>query len=192
MQVECDHCRRLVSFDAERPSFCAFCGKPLPPAEVTTAPDPGATTPAAPRLVPDDLPPVVGGYRLLRVIGQGGMGTVCEAEDPASGRRVAVKLIAPRFAAAPEAVERFRREGRLASAVAHPRCVFVYAADEDAGRPYLVLELMPGETLRDLVGQRGPLLPREAVTLALDVIDGLRSGRSGWKAPSAGTGTNRY
>jgi serine/threonine protein kinase len=155
MQVECDHCRRLLNFDAERPSFCAFCGQPLLSSGITTPPDPAATTPAAPFL-PRDLPAAVGGYRLLRVLGQGGMGTVCEAEDAATGRRVAVKLIAPHFAASGEAVERFRREGRLASAVAHPRCVFVYAADEDAGRPYLVLELMPGDTLRDLVRDRPP------------------------------------
>src|SRR5438552_1118271 len=56
---------------------------------------------------------------------------------------------------------------------AHPRCVFVYAADEDAGRPYIVMELMPGDTLHDLLEKRGPLPPAEAVAKILDVIDGL-------------------
>jgi hypothetical protein len=109
----------------------------------------------------------------LRRLGGGGMGTVYEAEDPA-GRRVALKLIAPGQELSADAVERFRREGRLASALAHPRCVFVYAADEDHGRPYIVMELMPGQTLADLVRQRGPLPVVEAVALALDVLEGLR------------------
>jgi serine/threonine protein kinase len=101
------------------------------------------------------------------------MGTVYEAEDAASGHRVALKLITPDFAT-PEAIERFRQEGRLASIVVHPRCVFVLAADEEAGQPYIVMELMPGQTLEDLVQQKGPLPPAEAVVKILDVVDGLR------------------
>jgi uncharacterized RDD family membrane protein YckC len=84
-----------------------------------------------------------------------------------------VKLIAPGQELAADSVERFRREGRLASALTHPRCVFVYAADEDAGRPYIVMELMPGRTLADLARDRGPLPPDEAVAKILDVLDGL-------------------
>jgi serine/threonine protein kinase len=74
---------------------------------------------------------VVGGYRLLRPLGEGGMGTVFESVT-ASGQHVAVKPIAPDFADSPETVERFRpQEGKLASTIAHPRCVFVLAADEE-------------------------------------------------------------
>jgi hypothetical protein len=71
-------------------------------------------------------------------------------------------------------VERFRREGRLASRIAHPRCVFVLAADEDEGRPYIVMELMPGATLADLLEERGWLPPGEAIAKILDVIEGLQ------------------
>jgi hypothetical protein len=101
------------------------------------------------------------------------MGTVYEAEDLESGRRVALKLIAADSVASPEAVERFRREGRLASTITHPRCVFVLAVDEEEGRPYIVMELMPGETLQTLVDRSGPLPPREAIGKILDVIEGL-------------------
>jgi uncharacterized RDD family membrane protein YckC len=73
-----------------------------------------------------------------------------------------------------EALARFRQEGRLASAISHPRCVFVLAADEEAARPYIVMELMPGETLEDLVNRQGPLPPEEAVAKILDVIEGLQ------------------
>jgi hypothetical protein len=102
------------------------------------------------------------------------MGSVFEAEDLASGRHVAVKLVAPEYLDSPDAVARFRREGRLASTIAHPRCVFVLAADEDAGRPYIVMELMPGTTLKDLVDERGPLPVEEAVRKILDVVEGLQ------------------
>src|SRR5262249_59338354 len=59
--------------------------------------------------------------------------------------------------------------------IAHPNCVFVLAADEEAGRPYIVMELMPGTTLKDLVEQQGPLPPEQAVAKILDVIDGLQA-----------------
>src|SRR5205085_2009873 len=55
----------------------------------------------------------------------------------------------------------------------HPRCVFVYAADEEAGRPYIVMELMPGQTLQDLVGEKGPLPVTDAVKKIMDVLEGL-------------------
>lgn len=120
------------------------------------------------------VPGQVGNYRLLRPLGKGGMGTVYEAEEQSTGRHVALKLIAPTIAASGAAVERFRQEGRLAGMISHPRCVFVLAADEDAGQPYIVMELMPGSTLKDLVERHGPLPPQEAVAKILDVIEGLQ------------------
>jgi serine/threonine protein kinase len=123
----------------------------------------------------DAVPVDIGGYRLIRILGEGGMGTVYEAEDSASGQRVALKLISARFALSPDAVKRFRREGRLASTIAHSRCVFVLAADEEAGQPYIAMELMPGDTLQTLVKEFGPAPPERAVATILDVIDGLHA-----------------
>jgi eukaryotic-like serine/threonine-protein kinase len=137
--------------------------------------DPEALTlPPTPSAPPGDGPvETVGSYRLIRPLGAGGMGRVFEAEDKDTGRRVAVKLVAREFAASADALERFRKEGRLASAIAHPRCVFVLAADEEAGRPYIVMELMQGSTLKDLVDEQGPLPPEQAVRKILDVVEGL-------------------
>jgi hypothetical protein len=128
--------------------------------------------PTAVGLAPGPLPPAVGAYRPLRLLGAGGMGRVYEAED-ASGRRVALKLISPGFADSHAALERFRQEGRLASRITHPRCVFVHEADEQAGQPYIVMELMPGDTLKDLVERQGPLPADEAIAKVLDIIEGL-------------------
>jgi hypothetical protein len=169
MHIACPRCDAVLEFNARPPAFCSQCGHSLP------APDQLATAAYVPAEVEAPaVPEAVGGYRLLRRLGGGGMGAVYEAEEAASGRRVAVKLIAPEYAESPEAVQRFRQEGRLASAIAHPRCVFVLAADEEAGQPYIVMELMPGATLEGLVEERGPLPPEEAVAKLLDVIDGLR------------------
>jgi hypothetical protein len=177
MQVVCSRCQTILEYSHQRPSFCSQCGTALdqPP----TATQPFDPTPTAaegkPSPAGSEIPPErVGGYRLLRSLGAGGMGAVYEAEDTASGRRVALKLIAPDYADSTDAVERFRREGRLASTLSHPRCVFVLAADEEAGRPYIVMELMPGRTLGDLVAEQGPMEPATAVKRILDVIEGLQ------------------
>jgi hypothetical protein len=177
MQLTCPRCHHTLEYSGDRPSFCAWCGNPLAETKPALTPvDPEAPTLAPGPAAPGDepVPEAVGGYRLLRVLGGGGMGTVYEAEDTASGRHVALKLISADYAGSPDAVERFRQEGRLASALSHPRCVFVLAADEDAGRPYIVMELMPGPTLQDLVEKNGPLSPEEAVAKILDVIEGLQ------------------
>jgi hypothetical protein len=177
MQLDCPECGHILEFSSERPLFCAFCGKPLSRSDEPTAQlDPNATRPAVTRAggAIHEAPERVGPYRLLRPLGGGGMGTVYEAADTHSGRHVALKLIAPEYAGSPDAVERFRQEGRLASLIAHPRCVFVFAADEEAGRPYIVMELMPGSTLQELADRKGPLPPEQAVAKILDVIEGLQ------------------
>jgi hypothetical protein len=180
MQVVCAKCRQVLEFSGPRPSFCAYCGQALADTESDAADRPeGQASTLAPRGAPADEPPpvprTVGGYRILKELGAGGMGVVYEAEEAASGRRVALKVLAPEFASSADAVERFRQEGRLASMVTHGRCVFVLAVDEEAGRPYIVMERMPGETLADLVERRGPLPPDEAIGKILDVIDGLQA-----------------
>jgi hypothetical protein len=194
MKLECPHCHAVLEFTERRPSFCGYCGQSLstipgkaadaapalhqPQSSPTVDFDPeGATVP--PTAAPAENfeahadPDFVGGYHLLRPIGSGGMGTVYEAEECTSGRHVALKLVSA-GSSSRDAVERFRREGRLASAIQHPRCVFVLTTDEDAGRPYIVMELMSGATLHDLVKEKGPLAPDDAIAKILDVIDGLR------------------
>src|SRR5919204_1120218 len=90
-------------------------------------------------------------YRLLREIARGGMATVWEAEDTLLGRRVALKRLHPQFTADPEFIERFRREARAAASLAHPNIVPVYdvSNDRESGTPFLVMELVRGQSLKD-------------------------------------------
>ncbi len=186
MVFTCPRCHRSlssVSADAQ-PQFCMYCGQKL--ADSASADTYTQTfTPQAddaPSGIPDEdevplapepAPKEVGGYRLLKLLGAGGMGTVYEAVAPGSDARVAIKLLSSRLASNPSAVERFRQEGRLASQLTHPRCVFVLSADTENGRPYIVMELMPGRTLKDLVDEKGTLSEADAVARVIDVIDGL-------------------
>ena len=181
MLVTCPRCKRSLSTAESEgpPSFCMYCGQrlresastPEPRGMLTASHVPFTDNPEEDAAEPP--PPDVGGYRLVRFLGAGGMGAVYEAEAPESGHRVAVKLLSSRLSSSPASVERFRQEGRLASQLAHPRCVFVLAADTDAGRPYIIMELMPGRTLKDLVDANGPLPVNDAIASILDALDGL-------------------
>ncbi len=115
---------------------------------------------------------IVGGYRLMKMLGEGGMGRVYQAVDE-SGRMVAIKLLSQELSRSPEALDRFKLEGVIASAISHPHCVFVHRADEDCGTPFIAMELMTGQTLKDIVAKRGPLPYTEAIPLVLQCIDGL-------------------
>ncbi len=180
MPLVCARCRRTLPSSEDPPSFCAYCGQRLSDASQPTVErglDLGSTIghESAPELPPEETTPAeIGGYKLLRLIGAGGMGRVFEAQSLATGQKVAVKLLSSRFTNNPVSLERFRQEGRLASQISHPRCVFVLAADTENDRPYIVMELMQGETLRDLLQRRGPLPPQEAIAVILDVIEGLQ------------------
>jgi serine/threonine protein kinase len=115
----------------------------------------------------------IGPYQLRRVLGSGGMGTVYEAIDP-NGNLVALKLLSSKWSHSSASLQRFKQEGKIASAINHPRCVFVKAVDEDQGVPYIVMELMTGKTLKDLVKDQGPIPISKAVPIILDILDGLQ------------------
>src|SRR5688572_12855895 len=174
MPLSCPACNRTLPASDEPPRFCAYCGTRLP--DQTRADGPPATTgPFQPSAAePEPAPAEIGGYRILRLLGSGGMGQVYEAEPTGGGPHVAIKVLSGRLQANPVSVERFRQEGRLAAQIAHPRCVFVLRADADRGRPYIVMELMPGDTLKDLVDRKKTVPAPEAIRLILDVIDGLQ------------------
>jgi serine/threonine protein kinase len=112
---------------------------------------------------------VVGAYRIIRALGQGGMGAVYEAEETESGRRLALKVLSQALDS-PVARKRFLREGLLAAAVNHPSIVYVFGTDEIDGQPVIAMELVSGGTLQDRVQPDQPMAAAEAVDAILQVI----------------------
>jgi Tol biopolymer transport system component len=114
----------------------------------------------------------IGPYRILSFLGAGGMGEVYGAEDPRLHRRVALKLLHGTLEADPERLHRFLQEARAASRLTHPNILTIHDIGEFEGRPYLVTELLEGETLRERL-RNGPLPLDRALEIALQVVQGL-------------------
>jgi phosphate/phosphite/phosphonate ABC transporter binding protein len=119
--------------------------------------------------------PIIGGkYKLGRQIGEGGMGAVYEALHVGLGTKVAVKILSEQLAENPTFVKRFRREARAAAAVQHENVVAVTDTGEDEeGVPYLIMELLEGETLAATLRRERVLIPQAAAEVTAQMLRGL-------------------
>lgn len=165
---------------------CPICGSVLPRGlamdscpkcllEAGLATQVGVTASAPPRL--RDLPrpgEQFGHYQIVRLLGQGGMGAVFEAQDLSNQRRVALKFLIGALDF-PESRARFLREGQIAASINHPNSVYVFGTEEIAGVPVIAMELMGGGTLAERVHREGPLAPAAAADAMLQVIAGLEA-----------------
>ncbi len=116
----------------------------------------------------------LGPYRIENKLGEGGMGEVYRARDTRLGRAVALKFLTGTMAVNPAVLERFRREARAISALNHPNVCTVYDIGEHEGRPYLVMELMDGQTLKERIAER-PFSNDELIATSIPLLDGLEA-----------------
>ena len=115
-------------------------------------------------------------YRVLEIIGGGGMGLVYKAEDIKLGRRVALKFLPEELASDPVALQRFEREAQTASSLNHPNICTIHEVEEYEGQPFIVMELLEGETLRDRLATGAGSLPlEELLDIGIQVSDGLQA-----------------
>ncbi len=148
-----------------------------PPETISPQPDNAEPTPdlysfLAPPQAADELGRL-GSYRVLQVLGAGGMGVVFKAEDPHLRRFVALKAMLPSLATSPTAKERFFREARAAAALKHDHIVSIHQIGEERGAPFLAMEFLEGESLDDRLKRAGRLPTPEVLRIGREVAEGL-------------------
>ena len=121
-----------------------------------------------------NMPERLGGYRIMKELGRGGMGAVYLAKQLSLDRNVAVKTIQNDWSANPRAVARFIREAYAAAQLTHHNVVQIYDLGQDSGVNFFSMELVEGGSLDDLLKRQGPLKPKQAATYILHAARGLR------------------
>ncbi|MBE0710819.1 MAG: protein kinase [Candidatus Aminicenantes bacterium] len=163
-------CPKCHSDNHDTSRFCGSCAALL--AQEGRLPDPLTKTLETPLQVISKDKIIAGKYRIVEEIGRGGMGVVYRAEDIKLKRSVALKFLPPHLMDSPELKERFLIEAQAAAALSHPNICVIHEVGEDEKRPYIAMEYVEGETLRDRIKKK-PLATEDALSIASQVAAGL-------------------
>jgi hypothetical protein len=168
--AECDRCRERFDATDGPVRFGLLAETEATPPDETPTHRFLDRLKAVVRLAGDPAWPALPGLEIQEEIARGGMGVVYKAHDPKLGRTVAVKMLPPEYAPDPDALARLLREAKALAALSHPNVVSLLFAGEVGGRPYLVLEYVPGGSLRQLL-RAGPWAEADAVRLLRAIAD---------------------
>ncbi|MCF7732611.1 MAG: protein kinase [Akkermansiaceae bacterium] len=182
---QCPNCGTEIGTDAPE-ALCPKClienaawsqtvAIPGDAAAVPPMQPPAAVIPPTHEILPTGA--VFGGYRILSVLGSGGMGAVYAAEQLESGRRVALKVLSQRLDSE-AARKRFIREGRLAASINHPNSVYVFGTEEIMGNPTITMEIVSGGNLQEIIIRDGPMPVARAVDAILQIVSGLEAAQA--------------
>lgn len=116
---------------------------------------------------------VIGNFKVVKKLGEGGMGEVYKGIDTVLEREVAIKMLRPELSSQPEILERFRTEAVALARLNDPSIAMLYAFHQDAGHAYMVMEFVAGETLADVMKREGRIAPPKALKLIAQVLRGL-------------------
>ncbi|MDH4270571.1 MAG: protein kinase [Candidatus Aminicenantes bacterium] len=165
--MKCPQCQADISDDSR---FCSKCGTPVQAAERIVFSQTRTILRPMEEMAPETL--LAGKYRIIKVIGRGGMGIVYEAEDTKLKRHVALKFLPPELVLSPEARERFVLEARAAASLSHTNICTIYEIHDEGEKPFIAMEYIEGLSLKKRIAKGAPS-PEEAVDLAVQVAEGL-------------------
>ncbi len=165
--MKCPKCQSEISGDSR---FCSKCGTPIHPSEEIFASRTRTILGPMKELIAGTA--LAGKYKIIKVLGRGGMGIVYKAEDTKLKRNVALKFLPPELIQDEEIRERFVLEARTAAGLSHPNICTIHEINEEEGRSFISMEYVEGQNLKERIGQ-GPLAPEKALDIAIQVAEGL-------------------